>query len=146
MYDAMFREYFEKEDQQYRYNVTTTAQRIVFINSIIVSVILIVFSSFFSVLFFGNVSNQIIVIFAGIGIMLFPNQNIFQTPTRIQNKRKVFIFSGLLNSGIYYFLSIVLIINGIKLRSTYILQNNITFSTASILLDFEQEFLRERNL
>ena len=29
MYDAMFREFFEKDDQQYRYNVTSTANRIV---------------------------------------------------------------------------------------------------------------------
>ena len=29
LYDVMFREYFEKDDQQYKHDVTTTAQRII---------------------------------------------------------------------------------------------------------------------
>ena len=117
MYDAMFREYFEKEEQQYRYNVTATAQRIVLINSLIICFILIVFSGVFSKLFFGNIDNQKIVFFSSIGLLLSANNNVVSTPTRIQNKKKIFIFSGLLNSGLYYFLSIILIILGLNFEA-----------------------------
>ncbi|MDO7975851.1 oligosaccharide flippase family protein [Oceanotoga teriensis] len=109
LYDAMFREYFEKEDQQYKFDVTTTTQRIILFNSIIISIILIVFSSFFSNLFFGVSEHSNIIIFASVALLFSANRQPIQAPTRMENKRKVFVVSGLLESGGYYLLSILLI-------------------------------------
>ena len=61
IYDAMFREYFEKDEQQYRYNVTTTANKIILMTSIVIALILIIFSKTFSNLFFGENKYGIIV-------------------------------------------------------------------------------------
>ncbi len=109
LYDAMFREYFEKDDQQYKYDVTTTTQRIILFNSIIISIVLIVFSSFFSNLFFGVSEHSNIIIFASVALLFSANRSPIQAPTRMENKRKVFVVSGLLESGGYYLLSILLI-------------------------------------
>ena len=109
LYDAMFREYFEKDDQQYKYDVTTTTQRIILFNSIIISIILILFSSFFSNLFFGVSEHSNIIMFASVALLFSANRQPIQAPTRMENKRKVFVVSGLLESGGYYLLSILLI-------------------------------------
>lgn len=109
LYDAMFREYFEKDDQQYKYDVTTTAQRIILLNSIIISIFLILFSSFFSKLFFGVSEYNEIIIYSSIALLFSANRSPIQAPTRMENKRKVFVISGLLESGGYYLLAILLI-------------------------------------
>lgn len=112
MYDAMFREYFEKEEQKYKYNVTTTAQRIVLFTSIIGSTILLAFNKTFSMIFFGAVKYSNIVACSAIALLISTNSTIIAAPTRIQNKRKVYIVSGLLHSTSYYLLAILLIYLG----------------------------------
>lgn len=112
LYDAMFREYFEKEDQDYRYRVTTTAQRLVLVSSLIISIILVVFNTTFSKIFFGTDIYGNIVILAAIALFLSSNTSPIQAPTRIQNKRKIFVVSGLLNSGGLYLISILLLYLG----------------------------------
>jgi O-antigen/teichoic acid export membrane protein len=112
--DAMYREYFEKEDQQYRYNVTTTAQRIIMISSIVVSILLLLLNKSISLLFFGESKYGNIIIFAAIGILLEANLNIIQTPTRMQNQKKTFLISGILSSLIIYGLAVLFIHFGLS--------------------------------
>lgn len=114
LYDAMFRQYFENDDQQYRYDVTTTTQRIILASSIIVSIILVIFQNRLSVLFFGESTYGNVVMLAGVGIFLGANQNPIQAPTRMQNERKVFVFSGLINTSIMYGFSLLLIYKGLS--------------------------------
>lgn len=110
MYDAMFREYFEKENIQYRYNVTATANRIVLVTSIVASILLALFSSSFSTLFFGTSQYSFVVILAAVEMFLSNNRTIIAGPTRIQNKRKIYVFSGLF-SGLSYYLFAIFLIN-----------------------------------
>lgn len=112
LYDAMFREYFEKDDQQYKYDVTTTAQRIILMSSIIISFVLILLNKSISSLFFGDSTYGNIIIFAAVGIFLGANRSPIQAPTRMQNQKKVFVVSGLLSSIVTYGLSVLLIYLG----------------------------------
>lgn len=112
LYDAMFRQYFEKDDLHYRYDVTTTVQRIILLSSLIICIILVLFNQIISLLFFGESTYGNIIMFAGIGIFLGANQSPIQAPTRMQNERKVFVLSGLISSIIMYGLSILLIHKG----------------------------------
>ena len=112
IYDAMFREFFEKDDQQYKYNVTATAERIVLVSSIVISLTLLVFNSFFSRLFFNTNKYRDIVIYSSISLIFSANVIIIQAPTRILNKRKVYVFSGLFQSILSYAISIPLILLG----------------------------------
>lgn len=109
LYDAMFREYFESDNIQYRYNVTTTAQRIVMYTSFFIGVFLVIFSNFFSNLFFGDQNHGTIVILAGLGVFIGGIESPIKAPTKIQNQRKVFTISGVISSLSIYILAIVLI-------------------------------------
>lgn len=112
IYDAMFREYFEEDDQNYSYNVTTTANYINLITAFIVGAVLILFKTPVSIMLFGTRVHGNIVILAAISLIIGNITTIFGAPTRIQNKRKVFVFSGLLSSLSYYIGAIVLIYLG----------------------------------
>lgn len=131
LYDAMFREYFEKEDQQYRYDVTTTAQRIILGSSILISVTLVLFNKQMSALFFGDPIYGNIITYTAIGIFLGANQTSIQGPTRIQNERKVFVVSGLLNSIVAYGISLFLIYKGFSYYG--LIYSNILTSLAMIV-------------
>jgi len=112
LYDAMFREYFETEDKKYKYDVTTTTQRMILFASIIISVVLVMFSSSLSQLFFGTTIYNNVLILAGIGVFLGANKTPIQAPTRMQNHRRIFVFSGLLSSISLYAIALVLIYLG----------------------------------
>ncbi len=112
VYDAMFREYFEREDIEYKNIVTSTAARIVFISSTIFSCVLIVGARLIAELFLGSQQNWHIAVMAAIGVFLAANKTIISAPTRMKNLRKVYVFSGLSYSLLYYLISIVLIREG----------------------------------
>lgn len=112
IYDAMFREYFEKDEQQYRYNVTTTANRIILMTSIAVALFLIIFNKSLSNLFFGGNNYGIIIVYSAVALLFSVNRQIIAAPTRIQNKRKVYVISGVTQSLAYYLLAILLIYFG----------------------------------
>jgi O-antigen/teichoic acid export membrane protein len=112
LYDAMFREYFEKDDQEYKYNVTSTANRIILVTSVIVAVILITFNSSLSKVFFGTQIYGTVIIFSAIELFFRTNRSIIAAPTRIQNKRTIYLISGITQSLSYYLLAILLIYLG----------------------------------
>lgn len=56
-------EFFEKDDEQYKYNVTSTANRIVLLTSTLMGVVLLLFNNSFSKLFFGTPQYGNIVVF-----------------------------------------------------------------------------------
>lgn len=112
IYDAMFREFFEKDDQQYRYDVTSTANRIVLVTSTVIGSILLIFNNLFSKLFFGTSEYSNIVMLSAVAVVISANNSIIEAPTRIQNQKKRYILSGLINSISYYLLSIALIYYG----------------------------------
>jgi O-antigen/teichoic acid export membrane protein len=112
LYDAMFREYFEKDEMQYRYNVTTTTHRIIMLTSVVIVTLMVLFNKALSNLFFGNSSYNHIVILAAIGVFLGGIINIIQAPTRMQNQRRVFVISGLMSSLVTYLLALALIYYG----------------------------------
>lgn len=109
LYDAMFREFFEKDDQQYKYDVTTTAQRIILLSSIVLTIILILFNSLFSELFFGTQEHKDIIVYSAIAVIFSANLSPIQAPTRMLNRRKVFVISGLVGSVGNYLIAILLI-------------------------------------
>jgi len=112
MYDAMFREYFEKDDGDYKLKVTSSSAITVFISSLAVTFILLIFRNGFSNLFIGDSSGIFIVSTAAIGVFLSANRSIICAPTRMKNQRKVFVFSGFLYTVPHYLIAVILIFNG----------------------------------
>lgn len=112
VYDAMFREYFEKDDPAYKLKVTSSAMDIVLISSFVVMMILIVFNKAFSMAFLGDAESGFIIIMAALGTFLAANRNTISAPTRIHNKRTIYVVSGLGNSLAYYGIAILLVYIG----------------------------------
>lgn len=109
IYDAMFREYFEKEDLDYKNLVTSTAARIVFISAFVSSLLLVIFSRVVADVFLGEPKNGLVVVLAAIGVFLSANRAIISAPTRMKNQRKVYVFSGVSYSIVYYTAAFALI-------------------------------------
>ncbi|OZM56417.1 polysaccharide biosynthesis protein [Lottiidibacillus patelloidae] len=132
MNDAMFREYFEKDDKDYRQRVTSLSLIIVLISSLILSIILIFFNHSLSQFFLGDIQSGSIVVMASIGLLIAAISKIISTPTRIQNKRTVYVVSGLLYSITYYILAITLVYFGFGYKG--MIYGNLV--SASIILIF----------
>lgn len=112
IYDAIFREYFEKDDLQYKMKVTSTGMQIVLLSSFVVMLVLIIFNKAFSQIFLGDTNSTFIIVTAAIGVFLSANRNIISAPTRMQNRRTIYVVSGLSNSIAYYAVAVLLVYIG----------------------------------
>lgn len=116
VYDAVFREYFEKDDLQYKMKVTSTGMQIVLLSSFVVMLILMIFNKAFSQIFLGDTNSTFIIVAAAIGVFLSANRNIISAPTRMQNRRTIYVVSGLSNSIAYYAIAVLLVYIGLSYR------------------------------
>ena len=96
MYDAIFREYFEKkEDVEYKKIVTSTGLGIVLISSLIIFSIVFLFNKQISIYLFSEKIYKNLVVLSAIGIYISSINTIVISPTRMKNKRKIFFFTGI---------------------------------------------------
>ena len=114
VYDAMFREYFEKDDPHYKNLVTSTALKIVLVSGAVSALLLIIFSKYTSTLFLGETRHWNIVVLAALGVFMMALRAIVSAPTRMKNKRKVYVFSGISYSLVYYLTAFGLIKYGMS--------------------------------
>lgn len=112
MYDAIFREYFEKkEDIEYKKKVTSTGLSIVFISSIFIFSIIIILKKIIGVYLFGNSTYDNLIYLSALGVVIISINGIVSIPTRMRNERKIFFFTGITFPFIgflitYYFIKI----------------------------------------
>ena len=112
MYDAMFREFFERDDISYKKKVTNTAFNIVCISSLVVSFVLCLFNVTFSNLFFGDKRSGIIVILSGLTVLIMGIKTIVAAPIRMENRRKLYVAISLLGTIAYYGLALTFVLAG----------------------------------
>lgn len=112
VYDAMFREYFEKDDDYFKDTVTSTALGIVMISSVVVLILFVVFQKPLSMAFLGDDKSSFIITTAGVGTLLGALRSPISAPTRMRNQRLIYVGSGLANGLIYYGLAILLVYLG----------------------------------
>ncbi|WP_242324755.1 lipopolysaccharide biosynthesis protein [Faecalibaculum rodentium] len=112
MYDAVFRLFFDREDEDFQRTVSSTALVFTLISSLIVFLILILFRENLSLLFFGNEKYCNILYLTAISIFIGGTNSIVQIPTRTQNRRIVFIVLNTIGPVVSYAISIPLLLNG----------------------------------
>lgn len=112
MYDAVFRLFFDREDEDYQRTVCSTALVFTLISSLIVFLILILFRENLSLLFFGDEKYCNILYLTAISIFIGGTNSIVQIPTRTQNRRMVFIILNTIGPVVSYAISIPLLLNG----------------------------------
>lgn len=112
IYDAMYRMFFDKEDEEYKESVCSTAFIFTFLTSVAVFLIMILAKSFIADKFFGDTQYEYLVYISAIAILVGATNTIVSAPTRMQNKRKVFLIMNTVTPILSYSISIPLLLTG----------------------------------
>ena len=112
MYDAMYRMFFEKDEVEYKKTICSTALVFTFATSIIVFLLLLIFKQQIAYYFFSDTKYAYIVYISAIASLVGATNSIISAPTRMQNKRKVFLVTNTLSPLISYGISIPMLISG----------------------------------
>lgn len=112
MYDAMYRMFFEKEDEEYKKNICSTALVFTFLTSIIAFLILILFKEQVAYYFFNDREYAYIIYISAMAALVGATNSIISAPTRMQNQRKVFLITNTLSPVISYSIAIPMLLAG----------------------------------
>ena len=112
MYDAMFRYFFEKDDEEYRKDICSTAFIFTLGTSIAIFLLMILLEREIAVWVFADKKYGLLVYLTAIATLLGATNGIISAPTRMQNKRKVFLVTNTLSPIIGYAVSIPLLLAG----------------------------------
>ncbi len=112
MYDAMFRFFFEKEEMEYKKSICSTSFFFVFGMAVLMAGICCLFSGQIAAFIWGDAQYYRLVYIMAIYILMSATNSIIAAPTRIQNKRKVFLVTNSLSSLLSYGLAIPMILRG----------------------------------
>ena len=112
MYDAMFRYFFERDDEEYRKDICSTAFIFTLGTSIAIFLLMILFEKEIAVWVFADEQYGLLVYLTAIATLLGATNGIISAPTRMQNKRKVFLITNTLSPIIGYAVSIPLLLAG----------------------------------
>ena len=112
MYDAMYRMFFEKDDEEFKRRICSTALVFTCITSLIVFVIMLVFQDVIAEHFFGDSKYAYVVYLSAMATLVGATNSIISAPTRMQNKRKVFLVTNTLSPLLSYSISIPLLLSG----------------------------------
>ncbi len=128
MYDALFRMYFDEKGVVFKQEVCSTALLFVIGNSIVIALCMCLFSDPVSRIFFGTTEYISLVFIAALSTVIGGSGSILQAPTRMQNKRLVFIVVNLLSSILTYGISVLLL-----MTNNYVLALPLGFLSASTI-------------
>lgn len=112
MYDAMFRLFFDDKKLDFQKQICSTSLIFVTCTTLILGIIFLVFRKEVAAWYFGSEDCEILVIITILGFMVNSTNQIVSAPTRIQNKRKVFLVTNTLSPVISYSIAIPLILKG----------------------------------
>jgi Membrane protein involved in the export of O-antigen and teichoic acid len=112
MYDATYRLFFEKEDEQFKKSVCSTALVFTFFTSIIVFIVIVAGKKIIAQYFFGDRNYFYVVYLSAVATLVGATNSIVSLPTRMQNKRKIFLITNTISPIISYAISIPLLLSG----------------------------------
>ena len=112
MYDAMYRMFFEKDDEDYQKEICSTTLIFTLVTSAVIFLIMLVLRDFIADKFFGDTKYTYLVYITAIATLVGATNNIICAPTRMQNKRKVFVVMNALSPLVSYGVSIPLLLTG----------------------------------
>lgn len=112
MYDAMYRMFFEKDDEGYKKEVCSTAFEFTLITSVIVFLLMLVFERPIAKFFFSDYKYANVVYITAMATLIGGTNTIISAPTRMQNKRKIFLITNTLGPVISYGIAIPLLLSG----------------------------------
>lgn len=112
MYDAMYRMFFEKDDEYYKKRICSTALCFTLITSLVIFFLMLLLREYISQYFFGNKKYAYVVYISAMATLVGSTNSIISAPTRMQNKRKVFLITNTLSPLLSYSISIPMLLSG----------------------------------
>lgn len=112
MYDAMFRLFFEKDEIEYKKSVCSTALVFTLCTSFAIFFILLVFRNQIARWFFSDRKYAFLVYLSAIATLVGATNSIISAPTRMENKRKIFLVANTVSPVLSYAISIPLLLAG----------------------------------
>lgn len=112
MYDAMFRLFFDKDDITHKKEICSTAFFFVLTVSVVLSGIFLFTCRTIASWYFESVEYTNLVVLTIVSFLISTTNQIISAPTRIQNKKKVFLVTNTISPLISYGISVPLIIKG----------------------------------
>lgn len=112
MYDAMYRMFFEKDDDNYKKDICSTALIFTVGTSIVGSVLMVVFREYIAKYVFGSSEYGYLVYLTAVATLSGATNCIVSAPTRMQNKRKVYLVMNSLIPLLSYSIAIPLLMRG----------------------------------
>lgn len=112
MYDAMYRMFFEREEEDYKKKVCSNALEFTLFTTLIVFILMILFRVQIARFFFSDQKYAYVVYITAIATLVGSTNSIVSAPTRMQNKRKVFLITNTVSPVLSYGISIPLLLRG----------------------------------
>lgn len=112
MYDAMYRMFFEKDEEEYKKKVCSTSLLFTLFTSFIVFVLMLILKKQLALYFLGNQRYTYVIYLSATATLIGATNSIISAPTRMQNKRKVFLITNTVSPILSYAVAIPLLIKG----------------------------------
>lgn len=112
MYDAMYRMFFEKDEDAYKKRVCSTASVFTFGTSILVFILMLVFRDLIAQYFFSDLQYAHVVYLSAMATLVGATNSIISAPTRMQNQRKIFLVTNTVSPLLSYAISIPMLLAG----------------------------------
>ncbi len=112
MYDAMYRMFFEKDDVQFKKTVCSTALVFTVFTSVIIFIAMLLCRELIAQYFFSDKKYAYVVNLSAMATLVGATNSIIALPTRMQNKRRVFLITNTISPIISYLIAIPLLLAG----------------------------------
>ena len=112
MYDAMYRMFFEKDEEEYKTRICSTALAFTVFTSAVVFVAMLLCRGVIAQFFFSDRKYAYVVYLSAMATLVGATNGIISAPTRMQNKRKVFLITNTISRILSYSISIPMLLAG----------------------------------
>ena len=112
MYDAMYRMFFDKDEEEFKRTVCSTALVFTFFTSVVVFLAMLLLKGVIAQYFFSDRQYTYVVYLSAMATLVGATNSIISAPTRMQNKRKVFLVTNTISPLLSYSFSIPMLLAG----------------------------------
>lgn len=112
MYDAMYRMFFEKEDERFQKEICSTAFFFTLGTSAIIFAVMLILQDYLAQWFLGDKQLFYLIYITAVATLIGATNGIISAPTRMQNKRKTYILMNTVSPVLSYAVAIPLILTG----------------------------------
>lgn len=156
MYDAVFRMFFDKEDEKYKREICSSALFFTLGIAILLFLFLVLERRMVAKLLFGSEKYVVLVWMAALNTLLGSTNLLLMAPTRFLNERKIYLFTNALSPVISYGVAVLLlrkgyyitalplasVISSFTLEIFYLIRNHKWFSIGSVKKKYIGDMLK----